>query len=140
MKNRGRSHKLPQDPTGIADEGKTEKEVMFDDQINSRPIETVDVDPFNYGNVYMPVVEERREQDQFGGVENVAILGIPDRQLEEELEEMERDLEKEVEEKVFREQSAHQNREVSDGSSLRFSGAIWLLTISLLFQLYDGHG
>lgn len=132
------------------EEQESENELMSDDQINSKPIESIDVDPVSHGRVFMPVVEERRETNQLDrlGMEDMIIPSVPDRHLEEEFQEMERELEEELErrnDQILQERTAHQNADGRSGNSgLTVSGTKWMLTVCLsvlcLSQLYDGHG
>nr|XP_053650331.1 DBH-like monooxygenase protein 1 [Cherax quadricarinatus] len=138
---RGKSRQGDAEEGEEEEEEEEEEEVMFDDQTNSRPIERIDVDPFNHVDVFMPVIEGRVEsgpQDPFGVEE------APNQGLEEEMEEMERDLEKELANKypdTFQERTAHQNIE---GSSSNCLISQWILSMCLcvlsLSQLYDSHG
>ncbi|XP_069156757.1 DBH-like monooxygenase protein 1 [Procambarus clarkii] len=124
------------------EEEEEEEEVMFDDQTNSRPIERIDVDPFNHVDVFMPVIEERVENDPFGVDES------PNQELEQELLDMERDLEKELADKypdAFHERTEHQNREGTGSSScLRVVTSQWTFSVCLcvlsLARLFYGHG
>ncbi|XP_068207395.1 MOXD1 homolog 2-like [Palaemon carinicauda] len=149
---RGRNHHLV-GHGGEGDEleeedGDTEEEVMFDDQMNSKPIETIDVDHYNHRDIFMPVMEEHFEDgiiDIYGV--DTGHSAAPDRELQKEFQEMERDLEEEMHKKfpdTFQERTGHPNKnELDSNAPLNTSSLLAVvsaLLVSLLTALYDGHG
>ncbi|KAG7162285.1 MOXD1 2-like [Homarus americanus] len=150
---RGKNHHLLSHGGGEEveeeEEEEDEEEVMFDDQTNSRTIERIDVDTFNHVDLYMPVIEERIENDPYGsgGIENGDLPNVPDPELEQDLQEMERDLEQELANKfpdTLQERTSHQNRDGSGSSCLMVTFSQWTLTVCLsvlcLSRFYDSHG
>nr|XP_027228891.1 MOXD1 homolog 2-like [Penaeus vannamei] len=109
--------------------------------MNSRLIESIDVDPYNHRDFNIPHIEDRIENDHFEGF-GVEDTGTADRELTEELLDMERELGKELANKAqdhFQEQTA---RPASGGQG---RGASWwalvaALCLLRLHRLYDGHG
>lgn len=101
---------------------------MFDDQINHRTIERVDVDPFGHRHLFMPVLEGRGEEDDFFGMEGPAAPPeITDEATEmKELEnEIEHDLEMEL---AGKERTAPRNKMgVAGGSGRVASPSHWTL-------------
>lgn len=124
-------------------------EVMVDDQINSRPIQRIDVDPAGRIDVFMPVVEERYEGggvDDFTG-DNLPPQDLEDPELQEEFQEMEKELEQEM---AGKERTASINRSGAGGSGVGSisqrptSLVLWTLcvgvTVFRLAWLAEGHG
>ncbi|XP_071534713.1 DBH-like monooxygenase protein 1 [Panulirus ornatus] len=149
---RGKSHHLShEDPKEEEDDEEEEEEdgFMIDDETNSRPIERIDVDPSNHVDLFMPVIEERLENDYFGsfGMENAGPPVTPDQELEEELQQMEKDIGKELADRHpdnFQERTAHRNRGGSDSSGPTILLSYWTVSVCLcvlrLSRLYDSHG
>ncbi|KAK4302315.1 hypothetical protein Pmani_025590 [Petrolisthes manimaculis] len=125
-------------------------EVMVDDQINSRPIQRIDVDPAGHIDVFMPVVEERYEGgggvDDFTG-DNLPPQDLEDPELQEEFQEMEKELEQEM---AGMERTASINRSGAGGSGVGSisqrpsSLVLWTvcagITVFRLAWLAEGHG
>ncbi|XP_045118850.1 MOXD1 homolog 2-like [Portunus trituberculatus] len=109
---RGRPHL--EDEEAVEDEedeeeGGDEGEVMFDDQINHRTIERVDVDPFGHRHLFMPVLEGRGEGGE--GVESVQVAAAPEANPEEEMKELEEEIEADLEmELAGKERTAPRNK------------------------------
>lgn len=91
-------------------------EVMFDDQINHRTIERVDVDPLGHRHLFMPVVEGRVEGDDHFGVgrPGLADKTNPETEMKELEKEIEHDLEKEL---AGKERTAPRNKMGEAGTS-----------------------
>ncbi|XP_064082617.1 DBH-like monooxygenase protein 1 [Macrobrachium nipponense] len=130
------------------EDGDTEEEVMFDDQMNSKPIETIDVDHYNHRDIFMPVMEEHLETgiiDIYGV--DTGHSAAPDRELQKEFQDMERDLEEEMHKKfpdTFQERTGHPNKNELGSSApantVSLLAVVSVLALSFLTILYDGHG
>ncbi|XP_042882375.1 MOXD1 homolog 2-like [Penaeus japonicus] len=128
-------------PTGETDEELDEEEVMFDDQRNSRPIESIDVDPYNHRDFDIPHIEDRVENDPFEGF-GVEDTGTADRELTEELLDVERELGKELANKAqdhFQEQTARP-ASGGPGRGLSWWALVGAVGVLRLHRLFDGHG
>ncbi|CAL4125626.1 unnamed protein product [Meganyctiphanes norvegica] len=109
-------------------------EVMFDDEVDDKPIERIDVDPYHHFGMLKPVYEEKLPpEEQFRDKNSAVIsLGMEDKRkqqvitvdpdLEEELQEMEKSLEQEVLSRQYPQQSPTQHN-VARGNAATLS--IW---------------
>ncbi|KAG0726697.1 MOXD1 2 [Chionoecetes opilio] len=95
---RGRQHQDDDDvleEDDDEDENGDEGDVMFDDQINHRTIERIDVDPLGHRHLFMPVLEGRGEGgDLYGGMEGP---GAPETDPDSDLKELEKEIERDLE-------------------------------------------
>lgn len=109
------------------EENGDEGDVMFDDQINHRTIERVDVDPLGHRHLFMPVLEGRGEGNDLFGMESPAAPEVTDAdtEMKELEEEIEHDLEMEL---AGKERTAPRNKMGAAGGSGRVaSPSHWTL-------------
>lgn len=114
------------------DDNGDEGEVMFDDQINHRTIERVDVDPFGHHQLFMPVVEGRVEGDDHFGISHPGVVDTtnPESEIKELEKEIEHDLEKEL---AGKERTAPRNKMGETGSG---SGSVRVVLTPMHWTLW----
>lgn len=139
-------------------------DVMFDDDVNRKPIKRIDADPVRKYDVFMPVREDSYMPKNHGltyppgssyqATENNNIKGnlgtsgrtintrnrTPSQNLQEEFEEMERELLEEMNHNrlpdSFQEQTSHKTRDINIGSFNSVPCPKWIITLVLLSLSY----